>query len=250
MSKHAIVRPPGASFKRCISAHPLHHQLDYNLALEQHAKYCEVLTELGIEIIELPPDDEYPDSCFVEDTVVVHGKKAAITRFAKENRQGEETSIEDVLKDYRHTKRIEAPATIEGGDVIHLDELLISGLTQRTNIDGINQTASWLGVQIEIIKDPSIIHLKSYVTYVGANTLVTTKRFVDHPFLEEYSKIIIPDHEAYAANTLTCDSVVLVSARHLESTCLLKDAGFDVVPLDLSEFEKCEGALTCLSIIF
>jgi len=250
MKKRAIVRPPSKSYKKCISSHPRHHELDFNLALTQHKKYCEVLTELGLDVIVLPPEDDYPDSCFVEDTVVIHGKKAAVTRFAKESRRGEEASIEEALKGYKQTLRIETPGIIEGGDVIHLDHSLISGLTQRTNIDGINQTASWLGVQIDRIEDPSIIHLKSYVTYVGASTFVTTNRFLDHPLLADYSKIIIPGQEAYAANTLTIDDVILASARHTESLRLMKDAGFEVVPLDVSEFEKCEGALTCLSIIF
>ncbi|TFG96499.1 hypothetical protein E4H12_10915 [Candidatus Thorarchaeota archaeon] len=250
MMKRAIVRPPSKSYRKCISSHPLHHTLDFNLALEQHRKYCSTLSELGLEVIRLPPEDDYPDSCFVEDTVILHGNKAAIARPAKKSRQGEETSIEEVLKDYKQILRIEAPGTIEGGDVIHLEDSLISGLTQRTNSDGIYQTASWLGVKIDVIEDSSIVHLKSYVTFVGGDTIVTTKHFVEHPLLSDYSKIIIPEHEAYAANTLTCNGSVLVPAMHLDSIQLLKDAGFDVIPLDVSEFEKCEGALTCLSIIF
>lgn len=250
MMKRAIVRPPSKRYRKCISSHPLLYELDFNLALTQHEKYCNTLSELGLDVIKLSPEDDYPDSCFVEDTVILHDDKAAIARPAKESRQGEETSIEEVLRDYKQTRRIEAPGTIEGGDVIHLDDSLISGLTQRTNIDGVDQTASWLGVKIDVIKDPSIIHLKSYVTYVGVDTFVTTRHFVEHPLLTNYSKIIIPEHEAYAANTLTCNGSVLVSARHVDSIQLLKDAGFDVIPHDVSEFEKCEGALTCLSIIF
>jgi dimethylargininase len=250
MMKLAIVRTPSKSYRECISAHPLHHTLDFTLALEQHSKYCETLTELGLDVIRLPPDDDYPDSCFVEDTVIIQGDKAAIARPAMESRQGEETSVEEVLKDYKQTRRVKPPGSIEGGDVIHLDSSLISGLTQRTNIDGINQTVSWLGVRIDVIEDPSIIHLKSYLTFVGADTFVTTKRFAEHPLLLDYYKIIIPEHEAYAANTLACNGSVLVSAKHFDSIQLLKEAGFDVIPLDVSEFEKCEGALTCLSIIF
>jgi dimethylargininase len=250
MMKHAIVRAPSKSYRKCISDHPLHHTLDFTLALEQHSKYCETLTELGLDVIKLPPEDDYPDSCFVEDTVIIHRDKAAIARPAMESRQGEETSVEEVLKDYKHTRRVEAPGCIEGGDVIHLDRSLISGLTQRTNIDGINQTASWLGVKIDVIEDPDIVHLKSYVTYLGADTFVTTKRFVEHPLITNYSKIIIPEQEDYAANTLTCNGSVLVPDRHQVSIQILKDAGFDVLPHDVSEFEKCEGALTCLSILF
>lgn len=248
--KHAIVRPPSKSFRKCISSHPLHHKLDLNLALEQHEKYCDTLSELGLDVIGLPPEDDYPDSCFVEDTAILHGSKAAIARPAKASRQGEETSIEEVLKDYKAIRRIEAPGTIEGGDVIHIDESLISGLTQRTNKVGIKQTSSWLGAKIDVIEDSSIVHLKSYVTFVGNDTIVTTRHFVEHPVLSDYSKIIIPEHEAYAANTLSCNGSVLASARHVDSIQLLKDAGFDVIPHDVSEFEKCEGALTCLSIIF
>jgi dimethylargininase len=191
MMKHAIIRPPSKSYKKCISSHPLHHELDFELALAQHRKYCEALAELGLDLITLTPEYDYPDSCFVEDTVIIHKGKATITRFAKESRQGEETSIEYILKNYKQTKRIEAPGTIEGGDVIHLENFFISGLSQRTNIDGINQTASWLGVPVEIIEDSQIIHLKSYVTYIGRDTFVTTKRFANHPLLQEYSKIII-----------------------------------------------------------
>lgn len=250
MMKHAVVRPPPKSYPRCISNHPLHYTIDITLALEQHIKYCETLSELGLDVIKLPPEDDYPDSCFVEDTVILFGNKAAIARPAKESRQGEETSIEEVLKEYKQTSRIDYPGTIEGGDVIHLDNSLISGLTQRTNMDGINQTASWLGAKIEIIEDPDIVHLKSYVTYLGSETFVTTKRFVEHPVLSDYTRIIIPEHEAYAANTLACNDSVLVPARYIDSIQLLKDAGFDVIPLHVSEFEKCEGALTCLSILF
>jgi dimethylargininase len=235
---------------KCISSHPLHHKLDFNLALQQHEMYCSTLSELGLDLIYLPSEDDYPDSCFVEDTVILHRNKAAIAYLAKASRQGEETSIEEVVSEYKQTRRVEFPGTIEGGDVIHMDNSLISGLTQRTNIDGINQTASWLGTPIEIIEDPNVIHLKSYITYVGEDTFVTTTRFANHPLLSDYSKIIIPEHEAYAANTLECNGSVLVSSRHITSIALLKDAGFSVIPHNLSEFEKCEGALTCLSILF
>ena len=152
MTQRAIVRPPSKSYKKCISSHPLHHDLNFNLALVQHKKYCAILSDLGLEVIRLPPEDNYPDSCFVEDTVIIYGNKATIARPAKESRQGEETSIEEVLKDYKQTQRIESPGTIEGGDVIHFDDLLISGLTQRTNIEGIYQTSSWLGVKIDVIE--------------------------------------------------------------------------------------------------
>ena len=182
--------------------------------------------------------------------MVLHGNRASITRPAVESRRGEEVSIETVIREYKLTKRVQNPGTIEGGDVIHLDDFLISGLTQRTNIEGVQQTADWLEVPIETLEDPSIIHLKSHVTYLGEKMFASTKQFVSHPLLSDYTKVVIPEHEAYAANTLTCNGSVLMPKGHVESIQLIEDAGFDVMPLDVSEFEKCEGALTCLSILF
>lgn len=249
MYHRAIVRPPSRSFRKCISSHPRRNELDLKLALEQHENYCTTLSELGLEVIKLPPDDDFPDSCFVEDTIVLHGNRAVIARPAIKSRRGEEISIENVMREYKQTKRVQSPGTIEGGDVIHLDDKLISGLTQRTNLEGVTQTGNWLKIPIETIRDLNIVHLKSYVTYLGDDTIVTTKRFVNHPILADYTKIVIPDPEAYAANTLSYNGSVLIPKGHIESIQLLKDAGFDVLPHDVSEFEKCEGALTCLSIL-
>ncbi len=250
MYKHAIVRPPSKSYRRCISSHPNHHELDLELALVQHDQYCTILSEIGLEVIKLPPEDDFPDSCFVEDTAVLHRNKVAISRPAVESRRGEETSIESVIGDYKHTHRVQSPGTIEGGDVIHLDGLLISGITQRTNDEGVRQTADWLEVQIATIRDLDIVHLKSHVTFLGDETFATTKRFATHSLLADYTKILIPEQEAYAANTLACNGFVLMPKGHAESFQSIRNAGFDVLTLDVSEFEKCEGALTCLSILF
>ena len=205
---------------------------------------------MGLEIIRLPIDEAHPDSCFVEDTVVIHRGKAVVTRMAKESRHGEEGQVEETLREYMRLRRIQAPATIEGGDVIHLQKYLISGITERTNHEGVFQTSDWLRTRIEVVEDPSIVHLKSHVTFLGAGTFFVTERFSDHPLLRKYRRLIVPADESYAANTLAIDDVILMSERHPKSMQLLKEAGFDVITVEMSEFEKCEGALTCLSIVF
>jgi dimethylargininase len=248
--KHAIVRPPSSTFKKCISSHPLQYQLNLTLALTQHQRYCRILSDLGLDLIELPVDELHPDSCFVEDTAIIFKEKAIITQMAKESRRGEEKGVEEVLGKYKHLKRIKDDATIEGGDVIHLPNSLISGITERTNHEGVNQTSEWLGVRIDVIEDSSIVHLKSYVTFLDHATLVATERFANHPLLRNYRRLIIPKDEEYAANTLAIDDVILMSSRHPKSMEIVIDAGFKVIPIDVSEFEKCEGALTCLSILF
>jgi len=248
--KRALVREPGNSYRRCVSCHPLRDTIDVERARGQHARYCKTLAELGLEVIRLPRDDSRPDSCFVEDTAVVHAGKAMICRMAKNARRGEEDRVEDVLKGYVEVRRATEPGTLEGGDVIHLPDGLISGVTQRSNREGVKQMQEWLGARIRIIEDPSIVHLKSYVTYLSSNIMVATKEYSEHPVLKDFSVLIVPENEAYAANTLTIGDTVLVPEGRPKVREIVREAGFEVVALDTSEFEKCDGALTCLSLLF
>lgn len=201
-------------------------------------------------MLRLPRDDVRPDSCFVEDNAVIHGDRALICRMAKDSRRGEEDAVEAFLKDCMRVKRAEVPATVEGGDVVHLTDRLISGVTERTNDDGIKQMSSWLGVKVETIVDPGIVHLKSYVTYLGRNTMIATQEYVGHPALKGFNILVVPKEEAYAANTLAIGEVVLMPRGRHKAHAMVREAGFEVIPLDVSEFEKCEGALTCLSLPF
>lgn len=250
MPKHALVREPGNRYPGCISSHPLRHIVDVSLARAQHARYCSALSELGIEVITIPRDDERPDSCFVEDNAVIHGGRALICRMAKKSRRGEEDAVEAALREYMEVRRAAAPATVEGGDVIHLPDRLISGVTQRTNTEGVAQMEAWLGVPVEAIVDPGIVHLKSYVTYLGDGTMIATGAYADHPALEGFTVLVVPDEEWYAANTLAIGCTVLMPSGRPRAQAMMQEAGFDVMPLEVSEFEKCEGALTCLSLLF
>lgn len=249
MPRLAITREPGNAYDRCISCHPLRHTVDIGRAREQHAAYRAALRELGLDIIQLPRDDEHADSCFVEDNAVVHKGKALICRPAKESRRGEVGPVEEVLKSLVRTKKAADPATVEGGDVIHLEDRLVSGVTERTNRQGIRQMADWLEVEVTTVEDPNIMHLKSYATYLGRGTIVATSRFAGHPAFEGRSAIVLPDDEAYAADTLAIGDTVLMARGYPRAHELVRGAGFQVVTLDTSEFAKCDGALTCLSII-
>ncbi len=247
---HALVREPGTTFPRCITSLSNRNLINVSLARKQHHNYCKTLVELGLEVIHLPRDDERPDSCFVEDTTVIHNKKAFITRMGAKSRRGEELSVETVLKNYLKTKKAVTPATLEGGDVIHLSDRLICGVTQRTNTEGINQMEEWLGILVENWTDPNIVHLKSYITYLDNNFIIATETYATHPFLKDFSVLVVPSDESYAANTLTIDNTVLMPKYFPKTQTILRDAGFEVISLAMSEFQKCEGALTCLSLIF
>ena len=250
MAKFAIVKPPSRSYQRCISSHPLRSTVDLARAQGQHKAYCAALEELSMDLIQLAPDDAKPDSCFVEDTAIIHGTKAFITRMAIDSRRGEEASVREELEKHLKVNCCQPPATIEGGDAIHLQHELIIGETQRTTAGGIGQTGEWFQVPIKTIKDTAIVHLKSHVTYLGKEVIICTGRYADHPVLAQFEKLVVDKKEVYAANTLAIGDVVLMTKGYPASEQLVKDAGFDVITLDMSEFEKCEGALTCLSLLF
>jgi dimethylargininase len=249
MPKLALVREPGNSYSRCISCHPLKATIDIARAREQHAEYCKTLADLGLEVIRVPRDDENADSCFVEDNAVIHRGKALICRMAKDSRRGETGAVESILRGIVRVKRATAPATVEGGDVVHFPDRLLSGVTQRTNNHGISQMREWLEVKVDTVQDPGIVHLKSYVTHLGRDFVISTKKYSKHPTLDGLKVLIVPEDERYAADTLSIGDTVLMAKGRPKSQALVKNAGFDVISLDVGEIEKCEGALTCLSLI-
>jgi dimethylargininase len=248
--KHALVRVPGNNYTNCLSTHPLHKTVSLEKARIQHANYCDVLRELGLEVIEVPRDDAHPDSCFVEDNAVVQNRKALICRMAKESRRGEQPGVASVLEELMPVKWATSPATIEGGDVVHLEDRLICGITDRTNPEGVAQMKEWLDVRVDTVFDPSIMHLKSYVTYLGRNIMIATERYAYHPALEGFEILIPPSKEEYAADTLAVGDTVLMAKGFDSAQQMVKEAGFDVVSLDVSDIQKCDGALTCLSVLF
>lgn len=250
MAKRAIVRSPSHSYQRCISSHPLKSTVDLARALDQHKIYCDTLKELGLELIRLSPDDAFPDSCFVEDTAIIHRNRAFVARMGKISRRGEEAPIREVLEEYLNVSNCQSPATIEGGDVIHLPNKLLIGVTQRTTAEGAEQVGEWLQVPVRTIIDTEIVHLKSHVTYLDKGIVICAGQYVDHPMLAQFEKLVVGKKDAYAANTLAIGDVVLMTKGHHVSAQLVRDAGFDVITLDMSEFEKCDGALTCLSLLF
>ena len=248
--RRAIVRKPGDNYTGCLSTHPLHHTVSVEKARDQHATYCEILKELGLELIRVPRDDARPDSCFVEDNAVVENNKALICRMAKPSRRGEQPAVAAMLEELMPVKWVMEPATIEGGDVVHVEGKLICGITDRTNLDGVAQMKEWLDVPVSTIFDPSIMHLKSYVTYLGKGIMIATEKYSLHPALEGFHILVPPVKEEYAADTLAIGDTVLMAEGYDIVQQMVKEVGFEVISLDVSEIQKCDGALTCLSILF
>ena len=127
--------------------------------------------------------------------------------------------------------------------------MLVSGISQRTNREEVLQLEKWLDVKVEQIPDPAMIHLKSFVSYIGNNTLVSTAEFASNLFFEKFRVLVVSEKEKYAANILAVNGVVILAAGYPLTEKMLSDEGFEVLTLDVSEFRKCDGALTCLSIL-
>ncbi len=195
-------------------------------------------------------DDEHPDSCFVEDVAVVHNGKALMCRTAKASRQGEGGPVREALSRYVSIGFAAAPATIEGGDVVHLDDRLICGITQRTNDDGAKQMGEWLETKVDVVRDPKIMHLKSYMSFLGKGRLLVTEKYADSSVLDELDLLVVPDEEWYGSNVIAVDDSVIMSKGYPRTETILKSNGYRVTALDMTEFPKCDGALTCLSILF
>jgi dimethylargininase len=256
MFKQAIVRPPAANFGDGLTSADL-GKPDFAKALEQHARYCAALEQCGLALTRLPADPQFPDSTFVEDTAVLTPSCAILTRPGATSRAGEVAGIEPTLqKFYSRLHTITAPGTVDGGDICQVENHFFIGLSERTNAEGARQLAEILAqgrftsALVDIRKVKGILHLKSGVSYLGDNRLVLIDAFVGHAAFNRYEIVLVEPEENYAANFLRINSHVLVSAGHPEFEAKVRGFGYPVIALDMSEFQKMDGALSCLSLRF
>ena len=221
--------------------------------VRQHTAYVNTLTSLDLEVIELEPLPGYPDAYFVEDTAVMTPDVGVITRPGARSRRGEEKAIEPVLAQYRRIERIHAPGTVDGGDVLAVGGHFFIGISDRTNKSGAKQLGRILekyGNTWETVPVTAGLHLKSSINYLGNNTLLITREFSDLSLPEGYERIIVDDGEEYAGNTLLINGTLIVPFGFQKTKRKLRAAGYGIVELDVSEAQKMEGGLTCMSLRF
>lgn len=225
---------------------------DYPKALVQHQTYGEALKKCGLEVFVLAPDSRYPDSTFVEDTALLTTRGAIITRPGAPSRSGEIVETEAVLSQFfKNIKRITVPGTLDAGDVLMVDSHFYIGLSSRTNVEGANQLIQLLnqfGLSASTIPVQEGLHLKSGVAYLNRQYLVINSDFVTRPEFQNFSLIKVSDSESYAANCLWINNYVLVASGFPETKKAIEKAGFTTIELDMSEFRKIDGGLSCLSL--
>jgi len=256
----AIVRPPAGSFAAGLSS-GAEGSPDVDRAVAQHAAYVQALRGCGLTITQLEPDEAYPDSTFVEDTAIVTARGAILTRPGAPSRAGEVHSIGRCLGNfYAELGSIAPPGTVDGGDVCEADGHFLIGISARTNEQGARQLTQHLrrwgyaASVIDITGNPTLLHLKSGIAYLGDGAWVadpgvegdlTTKAGV-----EVRDMILVPHAEAYAANCVRVNDALLVPCGYPQTSAALASRGLRLVHLEVSEFRKMDGGLSCLSLRF
>ena len=252
MYTHAITRKPGKNFGDGITTANLSSP-SYELISDQHKEYIAALRSIGLEVIVLDAHPDYPDAYFVEDTAVVITQAAVITNPGADTRKGEVDSIELVLSGYRKIRRIRAPGTLDGGDVLIAADHCFIGISDRTNSEGAEQLGLILeqsGYKWTPIPVTGGLHLKSGVNYIGMNTLLLTREFAARGEFDEFTKIVIDEEEEIAANTLWVNDTLLIPEGFPKTKERLEILGIPIIELDVSEAQKMDGGLTCMSIRF
>jgi dimethylargininase len=253
MSLIAVVHPVSAALADCELSFVDRTPIDLGLAHRQHRSYCEALVGLGCDLIELPAQDDMADAVFVEDTALVLDEVAVMTRPGAASRRAEGASVAAVLQRYRPLLAIEAPGTLDGGDVLRLGRRVFVGRSARSNVDGIAQLQQLLGAfgySVEPLPTRSCLHLKSAVTEVSDGVLLLNADWVDAGAFAGYRLIEVDPTEPRAANALRVGGGVIYPDCFPHTLARLREEGIEVTALALSELRKAEGAVTCCSLVF
>jgi dimethylargininase len=249
----AIVRDVSSSINDCELSFHARKPIDVANAIVQHKAYQDCLADLGLRIVSLPAEPGLPDAVFVEDPAVVVNEIAIISNLGAPSRRPESRSLANVLSRYRPLKFLAEPATLDGGDVLRIGRSIFVGLSRRTNQDGIDQLGDLLGpydYQVQPIEVRGCLHLKSACSYIGNNTVLVNRSWIDAEPLSGFELLDVPEEEPAAANALLLNDVVIIPASFPKTRTLLERRGFRVGTIDVSELQKAEAGVTCTSLIF
>lgn len=227
---------------------------DHELALQQHQSYIRVLESCGLEVTVLPADEDFPDSTFVEDVALLTPHCAIITRPGAPSRQGETFSIKKaVTQFYSSVEEIQVPGTIDAGDIMMVGDHYYIGLSDRTNPEGASQMIKILeryGMSGTTIDLDDVLHLKTGIAYLENNNLVVCGEFIEKSEFDSFSKIIIPEQDAYSANCIWVNGKVIIPSGFPGTRELISASGYSIIETEVSEFQKLDGGLSCLSLRF
>lgn len=249
----AITRDVSPALAACELSFVPRSPIDIGRAQAQHAAYCSTLEAAGCEVIRLPAEPGLPDSVFVEDVALAFDEVAVATRPGAESRRGEGAAVVDVLGSFRRVLRIEAPGTLDGGDVLRIGNRVLVGLSARSNAAGREQLRELLapfGYSVEGVATRDCLHLKSAVTRVAEDAVLLNPAWVDTAPFADYRCIEVDPAEEHAANAVLIGDALVYPDCFPRTLQRLRAAGIEVATVDVSELQKAEGAVTCCSVVF
>jgi dimethylargininase len=254
--RHAIVRTPAGNFADGLTTVDF-GKPDFTKVLVQHAAYCKALEECGLQLVGLDADLDHPDSTFVEDTAVLTAESAILARPGARSRLGEVAAIRATIERlYSTVHEIEPPGTLDGGDICEAGTHFFIGISHRTNEEGARQLSQFLAADgytcslLDIRSMASILHLKSGIAYLDNQNLVVMEELVDRKGFAGYNLVRVPAEERYACNCLLVNDRVLLPTGFPGINATLTGLGYKTLLLDVSEFRKMDGGLSCLSLRF
>ena len=253
MFKQAIVRRPCPQMVNGITAANLGKPY-FSKALIQHDQYIQALETCGLEVTVLEADERFPDSTFIEDVAVMTPACAVITNPGAASRKGEVEGISSVLKTFREKiEIIQAPGTLEGGDVMMVGAHFYIGISARTNIEGARQLIEILrrhDLDGSMVPLELVLHLKTGVAYLENNHLLACGEFLYNEIFSRFKRIKVDEAEAYAANSIWVNDTVIMPSGYPKIQKSVQEAGYQTLTLDVSEFRKLDGGVSCLSLRF
>jgi dimethylargininase len=249
----AITREVSRAIIHCELTHLARTPIDIERARNQHTQYEAVLKQLGLAVISLPESPSLADSVFVEDTALVLDECAVITRPGAASRRPETEVIAKILAPYRDLFHIQAPARIDGGDILQVGKQIYVGLSTRSDTNSIEQLQDFLqpfGYELHAITVTGCLHLKSAVTQVTEDILLINPGWVDKNNFQDVKFIEIDPSEQYAANAVMIGETIIYPTDFPKTRKRLEMAGIPMKLVEAGELAKAEGAATCCSLIF
>jgi len=248
----ALIRAVSPTIDGCELSYIARTPIDVARAVAQHAAYERCLERRGYTLVRIDEAPDCPDAVFVEDTAVVLDEVAIVTRPGAESRRAEVGAVATVLQRYRPLRRIEGPATLDGGDVLRIGRTVFVGHSRRTNDDGLEQLgaiAAEFGYAFHPVSFRGCLHLKSAVTHCGGRDLLVNPEWIDARQFRGFEAMAIDPGEPFAANILRAGDGLIHGASFPRTRRALEQRGYRVEAIDLSELEKAEGGVTCGAIV-
>ena len=256
MFKNALTRLPGKSIICGITGAVNLGLPDYKKALAQHQQYIEALRLCNVEVAVLEPLEDFPDSCFIEDVAVLTPDCAIITSPGAVSRNREPLYVLDAIRRFYEPEQIcfiSSPGSVDGGDVMMAGSHFYIGHSNRTNLEGCRQFIQCLrkfGYTGEIVPVGRTLHLKTGMSYLENNNLLLSGELAGLAAFKGFNKIVVDIDEKPAANCIWVNGKVIIPAGNPKTKAVIEDAGYQTVAVDISEYQKLDGGLSCLSLRF